>query len=173
MHANRRRAVGRWAEYVGSTGLAQDVQLQRFRLEASARADYAAINAETRASSAPGHRSRSSCSPSATRARLLRHLGLALTARLCLGAQPNPVLIVTPGVRFEGPATDGPAVLSEAALAHLSEWLHGSNNWALDGQRTAPASPWWPVTLTGRSTCQRVGPGAGRDPEVGRPCSEV
>ena len=128
MHADRRRAVGRWAEYVGSTGLAQDVQLQRFRLEASARADYAAINAETRASSAPGHRSRSSCSPSATRARLRRHLGLALTARLCPGAQPNPVLIVTPGVRFEGPATDGLAVLSEAALAYLPEWVHGSNN---------------------------------------------
>jgi penicillin amidase len=49
MDVDRRRAYGRWAEYVGPTGVAQDVQMRRLRLEASARVDYEAVNAETRA----------------------------------------------------------------------------------------------------------------------------
>jgi penicillin amidase len=48
MDADRRRAYGRWAEWVGASGLAQDVQMRRFRLVASARADYATLNADTR-----------------------------------------------------------------------------------------------------------------------------
>jgi penicillin amidase len=49
MEYDRRRACGRWAEYAGPSALAQDIQMRRFRLEASARADYAAVNDETRA----------------------------------------------------------------------------------------------------------------------------
>src|SRR5919108_4768591 len=49
MEYDRRRAYGRWAECVGAAGLAQDLQMHRFRLAASARADYAAVNPETRA----------------------------------------------------------------------------------------------------------------------------
>ena len=49
MHADRRRALGRWAEYGGPAAVPQDVQMRRFRLEASARADWGAVNAETRA----------------------------------------------------------------------------------------------------------------------------
>jgi penicillin amidase len=49
MDYDRRRAMGRWAEYAGATALAQDVQFRKFRLVASARTDYAALNADTRA----------------------------------------------------------------------------------------------------------------------------
>ncbi len=49
MDYDRRRGRGRWAEWAGPAGLAQDVQMRRFRLVASARADYAALDGETRA----------------------------------------------------------------------------------------------------------------------------
>ena len=49
MEYDRRRAMGRWAEYVGPAGVDQDTLMRRARLAASAKADYAALNAETRA----------------------------------------------------------------------------------------------------------------------------
>jgi penicillin amidase len=49
MDYDRHRAYGRWAEFAGPVALEQDVLLRRFRLGASAQADYAALNAETRA----------------------------------------------------------------------------------------------------------------------------
>jgi penicillin amidase len=49
MEYDRRRALGRWAEYAGPAALAQDMQMRRFRLGASARADYDAASPETRA----------------------------------------------------------------------------------------------------------------------------
>lgn len=49
MDYDRHRAYGRAAEFVGAGALPQDRLLRRLRLEASARADYAAVNAETRA----------------------------------------------------------------------------------------------------------------------------
>jgi penicillin G amidase len=49
MDYDRHRAYGRWAEYLGLSAVAQDVLMRRFRLEASAKADYTAINSETRA----------------------------------------------------------------------------------------------------------------------------
>ncbi len=49
MEHDRRRASGRWAEYAGPAGLAEDRQMRCFGLSASARADYRAVNAETRA----------------------------------------------------------------------------------------------------------------------------
>jgi penicillin amidase len=48
MDYDRHRAYGRWAEYAGGAALAQDLLLRRLRLEASARADYAALNREAR-----------------------------------------------------------------------------------------------------------------------------
>jgi penicillin amidase len=48
MEYDRRRAYGRWAEYAGSAGLAQDVLLRRFALGPSARIDYAHASAEAR-----------------------------------------------------------------------------------------------------------------------------
>jgi penicillin amidase len=79
----------------------------------------------------------------AWRARLLRRLGAARTAYLCPGTQPNPMLIVPPGVEYRGPAWDGLKELSagEAAIPHLPEWANGSNNWAVAGTRTASGKP--------------------------------
>jgi penicillin amidase len=79
----------------------------------------------------------------AWRARLVRHLGAARAADLCPGTPPNPMLIVPPGVEYDGPAAAGLAVLSEAeaALASLPEWENGSNNWAVSGRLTASGKP--------------------------------
>ena len=49
MAYDRHRAYGRVAEYLGVGALRQDLLLRRLRLGASARADYGAVNAETRA----------------------------------------------------------------------------------------------------------------------------
>ena len=49
MEYDRRRAQGRFAEYAGRSAVAQDVHLRRLRLAATARRDYDALNAETRA----------------------------------------------------------------------------------------------------------------------------
>ena len=42
MEYDRRRGSGRWAEVVGPIGVAEDKLMRKFRLEASARADYLA-----------------------------------------------------------------------------------------------------------------------------------
>ena len=49
MEYDRRRGAGRWAEAVGPPALEQDKLMRRFRLEASARADYQAVADHTRA----------------------------------------------------------------------------------------------------------------------------
>ena len=49
MEYDRRRAYGRWAEYVGPEGLEQDVMMRRFRLRSSALRDYEALGAGARA----------------------------------------------------------------------------------------------------------------------------
>ena len=49
MDYDRHRAYGRWAEFAGQSGLEQDRFMRRLRLEASARNDYAFVNAEARA----------------------------------------------------------------------------------------------------------------------------
>ncbi|HYB41700.1 MAG TPA: penicillin acylase family protein, partial [Candidatus Methylomirabilis sp.] len=46
---DRRRAYGRWAEWVGPAGLEGDRLLRRFRLESSARLDWERAAADTRA----------------------------------------------------------------------------------------------------------------------------
>ena len=77
------------------------------------------------------------------RARLVRHLGPELAAKLCPGTQPNPTLIVPPGVEAGGPAPDGSDVFAAHALtlAAAGTWNGGSNNWALSGRRTASGRP--------------------------------
>ena len=181
MEYDRRRANGRWAECVGSAAVVQDVYLRRLGIAASARADYAAVNAETRAmldAYAAGVNAFLAVSPALPvefhllgarpepwspwdsiavfkvrhvemgpwqaklwRARLLRHLGPERAAKICLGAQPNPTLIVPPGAEYRGPALDGLDAL--AAGAPVLEGLGGweSNNWVLSGRRTASGKP--------------------------------
>lgn len=183
MDYDRHRAYGRWAELAGPAGLDQDLLMRRFRLKASAEADYAAVNAETRAmldayaagvnaflqtttrlpieyrlvDAAPEpwqawdacaifkvrHIMMGVWQVKLWRARLLRHLGPELTAKLCEGYQPGHVLIVPPEVDFNGPAMNGLAELQEgsAALALLSELEAGSNSWAISGSRTVSGRP--------------------------------
>ena len=49
MEYDRRRAYGRWAEYVGPEGVEQDAMMRRFRLLSSALRDYEALDAGARA----------------------------------------------------------------------------------------------------------------------------
>ncbi|MFZ5817481.1 MAG: penicillin acylase family protein [Bacillota bacterium] len=49
MDYDRRRAYGRWAEWVGPAGLAQDRLMRRLRLGATARPDYQQLRPESRA----------------------------------------------------------------------------------------------------------------------------
>ena len=48
MEYDRLRGCGRWAEAVGDSAMEQDKLMRRFRLTASAKADYAAIDSHTR-----------------------------------------------------------------------------------------------------------------------------
>ena len=48
MEYDRRRGAGRWAEAVGESGVAQDKMMRRFRLEASAKADYQVMDPHTK-----------------------------------------------------------------------------------------------------------------------------
>lgn len=183
MEYDRRRAYGRWAELAGPSAVAQDVLMRRCRLQASARADYAAVSDETRAmldAYAAGvnafieltdtlpiefqlleltpepwrpwdagavfkvrHLSMGVWQMKAWRARLVRQLGAELTAKLSPGAQPNPMLIVPPGVEYDGPAIEGRDELTrlERVLAQVPDWEQGSNNWAIAGARTASGHP--------------------------------
>jgi penicillin amidase len=183
MEYDRRRAYGRWAELAGPSALAQDVLMRRCGLEASARADYAAVADDTRAmldAYAAGVNAFMELTPTlpiefqllglapepwkpwdagavfkvrhlsmgvwqlkAWRARLVRRLGPELTAKLAPGAQPNPMLIVPPGLEYQGPPIDGRDELTRLAdvLAAVPDWEQGSNNWALAGSRTASGHP--------------------------------
>jgi len=48
MEYDRRRGSGRWAEAVGESAVAQDKMMRRFRLEASAKADYQVMDPHTK-----------------------------------------------------------------------------------------------------------------------------
>lgn len=49
MDCDRRRAYGRWSEFAGPSGLAQDQMMRRFQLGPTVKRDYGAINDTTRA----------------------------------------------------------------------------------------------------------------------------
>lgn len=49
MDYDRRRAYGRWAEFVGASGVGHDKQMRGFQLEASARIDWNVLDDETKA----------------------------------------------------------------------------------------------------------------------------
>jgi penicillin amidase len=183
MDCDRRRACGGWAEWVGPSAVAQDVQVRKFRLEASARVDHEHASPGTRAmleayaagvnafidttDRLPAEYAIVGARPErwqpwhsgavykvrhvlmgvwqakAWRARLVRHLGARGAAPLCPGTQADPMLIVPPGVRYEGPMLDALRGLaaSEAAMAAVADWDGGSNNWAVSGARTASGKP--------------------------------
>lgn len=49
MDYDRHRVYGRWAEYVGESGIDQDKMMRRFQIGATVKGDYDAINPEARA----------------------------------------------------------------------------------------------------------------------------
>ena len=49
MDYDRRRAYGRWAEFVGESGIEHDKQMRRFQLHASTEGDWDALNDDTKA----------------------------------------------------------------------------------------------------------------------------
>ncbi|MBI4641068.1 MAG: penicillin acylase family protein, partial [Candidatus Tectomicrobia bacterium] len=77
------------------------------------------------------------------RARLVNKLGPEKAARLLRGYQPGHLLIIPPGVNYDGPILDGLKELSKGAEAinWLNETEAGSNNWVLSGSRTASGKP--------------------------------
>ena len=48
MDFDRHCAYGRWAEYIGESGVEQDKTMRRFQIEASVKSDYEAVNPETK-----------------------------------------------------------------------------------------------------------------------------
>ena len=77
------------------------------------------------------------------RARLVQALGVEATAKLFPGYEQGQLLIVPPGVRFDGPIEEPLAELMRSVdtIEHLSSTEAGSNSWALDGTRTASGKP--------------------------------
>ncbi len=183
MDYDRRRAYGRWAEYVGTTAIDQDKMMRRFQIGPTVRKDYEAVNSETRAmldaytagvnafiettDSLPVEYDIVGEKPEAWqpwdclavfkvrhilmgvfegkiwRARLLNTLGPEKAANLLRGYQPGHLVILPPGVEYDGSVADGLKELSEgeAAVNWLKETDAGSNNWALAGSRTASGKP--------------------------------
>ena len=77
------------------------------------------------------------------RARLVNELGPEKAADLLRGYQPGHLLIIPPGLDYDGPVADGLKELSEGADAvnWLRETDTGSNSWAVSGTRTASGKP--------------------------------
>ena len=77
------------------------------------------------------------------RARLVNALGPERAAELLRGYQPDYLLIVPPGVPYDGPVLDGLEEL-ERGLGNI-DWMRetdaGSNSWAVAGSRTASGKP--------------------------------
>ena len=47
MDYDRRRAYGRWSEYTGAESLAEDIQMRKFQILPSVKADYGAVDSDT------------------------------------------------------------------------------------------------------------------------------
>jgi penicillin G amidase len=80
------------------------------------------------------------------RARLLRHLGPELTAKLYADEASSQPLIIPPGVDYHGPRLDGLEALRAgeafaSVLQELQDLDSGSNSWVLAGPRTASGAP--------------------------------
>ena len=77
------------------------------------------------------------------RARLVNKLGPERTAGLFPGYQPGHLMIIPPGVSYDGPIADGLNELSQGveAVNWLKETDAGSNNWVVGGGRTASGKP--------------------------------
>ena len=183
MDYDRRRAYGRWAEYAGSQAVDQDTLMRRFRLEASARADYQVLAPDTHqmlmayaggvnafingTSRLPVEYRLLEAHPEPWepwdslavfklrhimmgvfeqklwRARLLRQLGPEKTSLLYPGYPKGHLVILPPGEEYGGPVVEGSSLLQQGAswIEALGGADAGSNNWVLDGSRTASGKP--------------------------------
>lgn len=183
MDYDRRRAYGRWAEFVGMSGVAHDKQMRSFQLEASAKIDWGVLDDDTKAmfeayaagvnayidsievlpieyqvtDTTPDHWTvidslavfkvrhiyMGVFESKLWRAQLVNELGSAQAAQLLSGYQPGHLVISPTGAEYSGSGIDGRKEL-QAGLAGI-EWFKdddaGSNNWALDGNRTASGKP--------------------------------
>jgi penicillin G amidase len=77
------------------------------------------------------------------RARLLRHLGPELTAKLYAGESSAHPLIIRPAIDYLAPALSGLDVLqtAETCINLMPELNDGSNSWIVAGWRTASGRP--------------------------------
>lgn len=77
------------------------------------------------------------------RARLLRHLGPELTAKLYADTSSGQPLIIPPGVDYHGPALNSLAALGagESLVNLVHELDGGSNSWVVAGHRSASGYP--------------------------------
>ena len=77
------------------------------------------------------------------RARLLNGIGPERAAKLLKGYPTGQLLVVPPGVDYDGPMLDGLDELTRGleAVSWLKHDDAGSNNWVLDGGRTASGLP--------------------------------
>ena len=183
MDHDRRRAYGRWAEYVGGDGVEQDVMMRRFQIAPTVEADYRAVGADASAmldSYAAGvnafiestrtlpieytlvgghpepwrpwdslavfkvrHILMGRLENKMWRARLVNGLGPERASRLLRGYPAGQLLIVPPGVNYDGPMLEGLDELARGVEA--VRWLKhddaGSNSWVLAGSRTASGKP--------------------------------
>ncbi len=77
------------------------------------------------------------------RARLVQALGPEATAKLFPGYEQDQLVIVPPGLRYDGPMEQALEELSISmeAIEGLASTEAGSNSWALHGSRTASGKP--------------------------------
>ena len=77
------------------------------------------------------------------RARLVNALGPERAADLLRGYQPGHLLIIPPGVEYQGPILNGLEELTRGLqnISWLGDGQAGSNSWALAGSRTASGKP--------------------------------
>ena len=183
MDHDRRGAYGRWAEFVGESGLEHDKTMRRFQILPTVKRDYEAINSDTRAmldsytggvnaflqtgDALPVEYDLVEGKPEAWqpwdclavfkmrhifmgvferklwRARMVNALGPERAADLLRGYQPGHLLIIPPGVEYQGPVLDGLEELTNGLqnISWLGDGQSGSNSWALAGSRTASGKP--------------------------------
>ena len=176
MESDRRRALGRWAEVVGSAGVASDLFYRRIDLASTARRDWAALAPRTKAMLEAYSAGANAGAKAKAGRRLPRDLQLA-------GVVPetwepwHSLLVFKVRHVLMGSARQKlwRAVAVDVLGADAAKWMlsrldhlacvppgaacddllsvaladeAGSNNWALSGRVPPPVCPCWPATPT-------------------------
>jgi penicillin amidase len=183
MECDRRKAYGRWAEYLGMDAVEQDTMMRRFQILKSVTKDYHATDSNTRAmldAYAKGvnafiqstralaieysilgkqpevwqpwdslavfkvrHILMGVFENKLWRMRLVNALGPELAGKTFLGYNEAQLVVLPPGSTHKADISDALEELRRGAEAinPLRETESGSNNWVLDGSRTASGKP--------------------------------